>query len=120
VISHGIMQDTPMKRALKTLEAYHAPTRPPTETLAQTFSRINSRSAVPLNILDTLWSGIEKHKISSLIYIESITDSEVVLVGRDEMSRNQDSILKVLRINIGKPKATLQLTAKGAKYGIQD
>ena len=118
VISIGVMQDTLTKRALRTIEAYHDPARSSSETFAQVFNRVNPRISPASNVLDTLFY-FENHKVTQLIYVESITDSEVTVVGRDEMSRSQESFFQMQKMNIVKPMITLHLSAKGATYEIE-
>lgn len=119
-ISYGMMHEPLTKRALSTLEAYHDPNRPPSEKFAQVFNRVNSRSTATSNILDTIYFDEKKQKIGSLVCVESISDSEVVLVGRDEIARSQDSIAQVLKLDIGKPLLRFHLSAKGARYEFEN
>jgi hypothetical protein len=115
-ISYGTMHEALTKRALSTLEAYYNPNRPPSEKFVQVFNRVNSRSTTSSNILDTIYADERKLNIGQLIYVESISDSEVVLVGRDELARSQDSIAQVLKLDIGKPLLRFHFSAKGARY----
>lgn len=121
VIIQGVMQDTLMKRGLLTLEAYHRPNRSIAETFADVFHRLNPTVGDDPSTLDTLFDDpIKKSGIMERIYIESVTDSILVLVGEDLTAFRQDSIFRVLKMNVAKqPRAKLQLTPKGATYELE-
>ena len=119
-ISYGAMHEVLSARTMNTLEAYYDPNRPRSEKFAQVFRRVNSRPTATSNILDTIYADEGKQKIGQLIYMEFVSDSEVVLVGRDELARSQDSIGQALKLDIGKPLVRFHISAKGARYELEN
>ena len=120
VISQAWGADTLATRSLKTLEVYHNKSRSSKETFAEVFRRLNPPSESSTNVIDTFFNDEQRTKVGALTYIESVADSEIVLLGRDVMSPRQDSIFTVLKMDIGKPWMRLRLTPRGVKYEFKD
>jgi len=119
-ISHNWMADTLTTRSLQTLEAYHNRPQSSKESLADVFHRLNPGSSPGTTVMDTFFSDEGRKIVEALTHVESAADSEVVLLGRDELSPKQDSIFAVLGMKVGKPVARLRLTARGVKYEFEN
>jgi len=123
VINVGIARALMREHALATLEAYHDPARPKTESFVDVFNKLNPRWPSHPNILidSTILKTMDEKRwtfenLQEYISASCIGDSMVQLRFIDVLAQKQDSVFKALKLNLGYSKPAMDLSAKGAKY----
>jgi hypothetical protein len=120
VIVQGVMTAKLQERAIKTFDGYYNSDKPSKETFAEVFNRLNPQNPPGSNTLDTLFDNPETKKgIMQRLYVRSMTDSSVTIVGEDLTMLRQDSVLKSLGLRFWKPKVALHLSPKGMTYELE-
>lgn len=115
VIGHGIMAYEIPDLLLKTLDAYYQEGVKRQEPLDKVFQRLNPRALVGTDIQKE-----DIGKRQQRIFVQSITDREIILIGQETVAKGKNPQFKNYDGSIGMIQEKFILTEKGIVHESQN